>query len=363
MDSLFEPDFLDSTPSFLSFSSFADLDYTTSSSSAFDSEHTKSPTWDSFGFTNSKTQSHSDTSSSDTDSPDLGWRFPSGVIESAFTFEDPPTPAGNFGIFLAGPSTYAQSTTFAHRSSGSTGSWGVPQTPDLKGKDSSDSLYNNNNQKQYSLPTPPTPSSSYNWDEASLNPPSSSSTTTSPFTTAPHRTTSNPTLSTRPRQPVKPVMSMPALREEDTAVPCTPSQWFDGTEVNIENPIEGVDDLLSGDFDWVFSDYGLGEPSAPTDGSIFAAFQETEAESSHSSIPFFGETEPEVEQLPWLSLPVDDVWSFDQAQGYTIDPMAIMQPTGDEELVRPSSAPKLQGMGAMKSGGLSVPMPSMMSKR
>jgi hypothetical protein len=254
MDSLFEPDYLESSPSFLSFSSFADLDFHSS------------PTWDSFGFTNQNTKSHSDTSS--TSSPELG-DFPFDIVGAAF--EDPPTPA-DIGIF-AGPSKQKSD-------------WQDLPIP--------------------SVQTDFTPTSSYAWDEAVLQP------TTTPFVPTPHRTTSNPTLSAPPRVPIKSVMSMPSMREEE---PSTPSQWLNTDHED-----------LTENFDWVFSDYGLG--AVPTETTIFAAFNEPGPE-------------PEAE-LPWLPL---DEWSFDN---YTINPTEI-EP-------RPNSAPRL-------NAGLSVPTADIMAKR
>ncbi len=162
---------------------------------------------------------------------------------------------------------------------------------------------------------------------------------------------------------------MPALKEEDF-VASIPSQWFDGTEFletsaaqSVDAPFGATDDVLAGDFDWVFGDYGLGE-TVPAESTIFPAWhsdQRTPVNDATAPTPFHDPSAPDLSWLPDPSMMGGD-YGF-TAPGFTIDPMAVMAPNGVEgEPSRPSSAPGLNG-GELSGQMLSVPMADMMTRR
>lgn len=361
MASFFEPDsfLLDPTSynelpsSFLSFSSFADFTSPPSPSLAFDLS-----SWD-YGFSSKflskqpPTHDCSQPSSiggSDTSSP----RDPFSVIEAAF---EPPTPAGDIGIFHtpgpAGPSklpgtTERQPSIQSFRSSSSSDTWEDPLTPGLTSKSSVESFASASTIHSHQP---------YSWDEAST---SLGGASYQPHYTA-HRTTSNPILNqNRPRVP-RPMASMPALREEDTLGP-----WFDGSEqpssfestgstsqLNAGGVLNLDEDgnLLAEGFDWAFGDYGLG------------------VEQADSSFPVFEDQPSSESTQPWLPTPVQDTESFSlydysaiaDMPTFCIDPSTLMGGNAEEELSRPSSAPGYNPDSITQM--LSVPQSGAMTRR
>ncbi|CAD6568425.1 MAG: hypothetical protein TREMPRED_004536 [Tremellales sp. Tagirdzhanova-0007] len=346
--------------SFLSFSSFADLD-------------SSAPSWNLFASDLSKPGS----SSSNTSTPSPSNPFE--IIRSAF---ETPSPPGEIGIFhtpaKAGPSKLSGSEsstqTVSQRSSSSSASeeWRTPVTPSLTTKSSCDSFQSFATGSDLYLSPPRT--APFSWDDASSTLASSSYEAATP---APHRTTSNPTLgSTRTRPSIKPIASMPALKEEDS-IPSTPSQWFDGTEFlgssfpqTMDVPQDVTDDALADDFEWVFGDYGLGQ-TVSAESTIFTAFPgDHPTPADEGAVPTGSYEYQPIVDASWFPGPSTHdvretgdfgfaVPSFDN--DYTIDPMAVMATNDFEEESRPSSAPRLnanEGSGQL----LSVPRAEMMSR-
>lgn len=368
MHAMFEPSpyFLDpnSEPetfsSFLSFSSFADLDFTSAL-----------PSWNFFSPKSPRPAPAS--IASDTSSPSRSDPFE--IIASAF---DTPSPAGDIGIFhtpaKAGQSklsgTASSLQTLSHRSSDSGEEWNTPETPSLTYKSSTDSFQSFATGTEFYLS--PSRSVPFSWDDASSTLASSSY---EPPTPTLHRTASNPSLgSSRLRPPAKPVVSMPALKEEDHVV-STPSQWFDGTEISpaspsrlLDPPSNGVDDVLVDNFDWVFGDFGLGE-IVPTDSTIFAAFHgdhPTPADEQYGSVEVY-DPQPSAD-MSWLPGPstqyVSGMGNYDYPSApFTINPISVMARNGvEEERPRPTSAPGLKRQEGHEQL-LSVPTGGMMTRR
>jgi hypothetical protein len=362
MHAMFEPSayFLDptsepeTTTSFLSFASFADLDFTSSAWNIFSPNFSKSAS-----------------DASDTSSPSPS--EPCQVIASAF---DAPSPVTDIGIFhtpaKAGPSKLSGSDssvqTLSHRSSTSSEGWNTPLTPSLTTKSSSDSFHFATGNVFYLSSHRSAP---FSWDDASTTLASSSYESPTP---AAHRTTSNLTLgSSRLRPPVKPVVSMPALKEE---VASTPSQWFDGTEYaeastaqHVEEHFDGAGYVLTDDFDSVFGDYGLGD-TVPAASTIFAAFHSdhpTPCDEGLPSAQMYEHHNPPAD-MSWLPGPstqdVSGMGEYDfSTPSFTINPIAVMATSGvDEQPSRPSSAPRLNGDEGSEQM-LSVPMGDMMTRR
>ncbi|OCF39104.1 hypothetical protein I317_07087 [Kwoniella heveanensis CBS 569] len=374
MESIFEPDsyMLDpsssaSSSSFLSFASFSDL---------------SAPSWNeiSIDFKAPPAKSVSDASSPSPSDP-------FEIVHSAFEYE-PATPAeSDFGIFhtptkLSGAFD-EQPLHLHHRSSGSTDSWGEPITPSLTGK-SFAALSGNNH---YPTTTPP---SVFSWDEST--PSISGSSYTPPTPGQAFRVASNPVIgSTRPVRAVKPISSMPSLREEDSALTGT---MFDTSEF-LEQPSGPLDvpcdvNEVADGLDWVFGgQYGLsGSGSLNVDDTIFSAFQNEPTNSiamghSHSHLGVFPQpSEFSYEQNPdntsdlasWMTgLPaapdVVGLGHFDFQQdfqslgpAFTIDPTAVMGNNSGDEDSRPSSAPGLNGGEGSRSGMLSVPVADVMTR-
>jgi len=388
MASFFEPDsfLLDPTSynelpsSFLSFSSFADFTSPPSPSSAFDLS-----LWD-YGvsslksITKSSKQQHKEESSSqpssiggsDTSSP----RDPFSVIEAAF---EPATPVADIGIFhtpsVAGPSklsgqTERQTSIHSFRSSTSSDTWEEPLTPGLTSKSSVESFASTstiNPQQQYQP---------YSWDEASTSLGGASQ--YQQHYTA-HRTTSNPVLNPNRTRVPRTIASMPALREEESL---NPTLWCDAPEqagpydqstgptsqqMNAGGvlSLDGDDNLLAEDFDWVFGDYGLG--SETMESTVFPVFEEQTANVSDNTTS----QQPQLQQQ-WLHTPAQDAESFSlydysaiaDMPTFCIDPSTLIggQAAFEEELSRPSSAPGYNSGDAITQM-LSVPQAGAMTRR
>lgn len=232
---------------------------------------------------------------------------------------------------------------------------------------------------------------------------------------------------------------MPALKEEDPTA-ATPSAWFDGTEqladfvntfdfANLNgsasqqslsglqegaSSLQGLDDVLVDDFDWVFGDYGLGMADIPPESTIFAAFQQQDNQQASTgtveakapvatdgiadfsyvndkgvSASSYTQTQPIPYQQPqqlqhgllahqqdqqWLptptvqeavTFPTYDYSSIANLPSFTIDPMTIMAPNdmqSMDEPSRPSSAPGYNNAGEVSTGMLSVPPGQMMRR-
>ncbi|ORY35680.1 hypothetical protein BCR39DRAFT_26993 [Naematelia encephala] len=360
---------LDEEPSsFLSFSSFSDI-----SSVSFDYLRSSFDRLSTYPKAKQTSPSHDSQSDASTPSPS----DPFQIIEAAF---DPPSPVGEFGIFhtpsRSGPSRLSSdSTTTPSNRSSSSDVWDTPLTPSLTYKSSIESFasFSTSQGGDVYLPSSGHPSSSYSWDQSSQTPSAGGSSYTPHVTpTAPHRVTSNPTLGSAARpKTIRPVQSMPALTEE---VACTPSQWFDGNPVGESSSLaeQQSEDTLTGDFDWVFSDYGLGD-SAPTDSSIFATYHSDGGGGSGPLKPLAEinyESQPPPSDLSWMPEsstqdvdPLMQYTDFSSIPSFTIDPMAVMAPHGmDEDEHRPSSAPGLNSSGGQGFGLLSVPAGGSMMK-
>ncbi|KAK8854627.1 hypothetical protein IAR55_003366 [Kwoniella newhampshirensis] len=377
MASFFEPDaylFDPSTQydpnSFLTFSSFSDLP----------------SNWDDLSLSDSKQPPANSVSDSSSPAPS----DPFEIVNCAF---EPSTPAeAEVGIFVA-PSKAAsfgprdsQAQTYTQRSTSSSDTWESPVTPSANQKLASDTFAFGVSGNEFYVPASQT---GFAWDQATPSISGSSYTPPTPVRPA-HRIASNPVLNTnrRPRT-IKPISSMPALREEDQMT-STGSQWFSGADFTEgqgsllppANISDATEEKLVDDFDWVFGDYGLGE-AAPADGTIFAAFKEegptdsiemTQPLSHNPLDPSFippASSSSMSNWLPQASAPdVIGLGQFDFSSQhnlpqtvapFTIDPMAVMGTNGtDEESSRPSTAPGLNG--GEGRGMLSVPMADMMMK-
>ncbi|WVF67492.1 hypothetical protein IAT40_002248 [Kwoniella sp. CBS 6097] len=382
MESIFEPDsyLLDPSAaacssSFLTFSSFSDLSM---------------PSWNdvSIDFKAPPAKSVSDASSpSPTD--------PFEIVHSAFETYEPATPAeSEFGIFhtptkLSGAfDEQGGILSLHHRSSGSTDSWGEPITPSLTGK-SFAALSGNNH---YPTTTPP---SGFSWDESTPSISGSSYTPPTPGAQA-FRVVSNPVIgSSRPVRAIKPITSMPSLREEESNLTGNMFDASEFLETQLQVPSGPLDvpydvNEVADGLDWVFGgQYGLGgSGSLNADDTIFSAFQNEPTNSiamghSHSHLGVFPqpsdfsyEQDNTSDLASWMTgLPaapdVVGLGQFDftsqtdyQTLGpaFTIDPMAVMgNNSEDEESSRPSSAPGLNG-GEGSRGMLSVPVADVMTR-
>ena len=158
---------------------------------------------------------------------------------------------------------------------------------------------------EFSSTSPDFQRAGFSWDNAPFSLGSSSSTpyrrTTNPVVSqstnptyaanpAPLRVVSTPSLTAAtPRKAVKPVMSMPSLKEEDVCF-----EWLnipDGSE-QVAHPATS-----NQDFEWVFG--GMGVDQASLDGTIFAAFKEGEtANDSWSDLASMANLPAQTPKMP-----------------------------------------------------------------